>query len=246
LYPLVIDGPVFPPEQAVSHPATPADVLSSDLAETMFELGFLKVDDFAVMALGAAVLAKHSASLVFRGPVMLTQGHDVRAEALRAQKFLSARSLRMAFSRSASARCLATADGRRLMVLNVIDEYSRLCLAIRVCSRCKAKDMVSVLEELTSLYQAPADIRSDNGPEFIPHALQDWCDASDTTSMAYIDSGSPWENGVAECCKARFRDEILNTELFTTTPEAWILTERWRWEYNPLRPHSAFQGHTLL
>jgi transposase InsO family protein len=60
----------------------------------------------------------------------------------------------------------ATADGRRLKFLNVIDEYSRLCLAIRVGRRCKAKDVVAVLEELTSLYPAPTFIRSDNGPEF--------------------------------------------------------------------------------
>jgi putative transposase len=60
----------------------------------------------------------------------------------------------------------ATADGRRLKFLNVIDEHSRLCLAIRVGRRCKAKDVVAVLEELTSVYPAPSFIRSDNGPEF--------------------------------------------------------------------------------
>jgi hypothetical protein len=53
----------------------------------------------------------------------------------------------------------ATADGRRLKFLNVIDEHSRLCLAIRVGRRCKAKDVVAVLEELTSLYPAPVFIR---------------------------------------------------------------------------------------
>jgi len=61
----------------------------------------------------------------------------------------------------------ATADGRRLKFLNVIDEHSRLCLAIRVGRRCKAKDVVAVLEELISIYPAPTFIRSDNGPEFI-------------------------------------------------------------------------------
>ena len=133
----------------------------------------------------------------------------------------------------------ATADGRRLKFLNVIDEYSRLCLAIRVGRRCKAKDVVAVLEELTSLYPAPAFIRSDNGPEFIAQALRDWCEASTTTNTAYIAPGSPWENGFAESFNGRFRDEFLNTELFTTAPEAQILSDRWRWEYNSLRPHVA-------
>jgi putative transposase len=140
----------------------------------------------------------------------------------------------------------ATADGRRLKFLNVIDEHSRLCLAIRVGRRCKAKDVVAVLEELTSLYPAPAFIRSDNGPEFIAQALRDWCEASTTTSTAYIEPGSPWENGFAESFNGRFRDEFLNTELFTTAPEAQILAARWRWEYNTLRPHSALQGLTPL
>jgi len=76
----------------------------------------------------------------------------------------------------------ATADGRRLKFLNVIDEHSRLCLAIRVGRRCKAKDVVALLEELTSLYPAPAFLRSDNGPEFISQALQNWCEDSTTTS----------------------------------------------------------------
>jgi hypothetical protein len=61
----------------------------------------------------------------------------------------------------------ATADGRRLKFLKVIEEHSRLCLAIRVGRRCKARGVVTVLKELNSVYQAPTFIRSDNGPEFI-------------------------------------------------------------------------------
>ena len=120
----------------------------------------------------------------------------------------------------------ATADGRRLKFLNVIDEHSRLCLAIRVGRRCKAKDVVAVLQELTSVYPAPAYIRSDNGPEFMAQALRNWCDASDTTTTAYIKPGSPWENGFAESFNGRFRDVFLNTEMFTTAPEAQLLADR--------------------
>ena len=85
----------------------------------------------------------------------------------------------------------ATADGCRLMFLNVIDEHSRLCLAIRVGKRCKAKEVVAVLEELKSLYPPPSFIRSDNGPKFIAEALRNWCNDSTTTSTAYIAPGSP-------------------------------------------------------
>ncbi len=76
----------------------------------------------------------------------------------------------------------ATADGRRLKFLNVIDEHSRLCLTIRVGRRCNANDVVAVLKELTSLYPTPAFIRSDNGPEIIAHALRRWCEDSGTTT----------------------------------------------------------------
>jgi len=92
----------------------------------------------------------------------------------------------------------AMAGRRRLKFLNVIDEHSRLCLTIRVGRRCKSKYVVAVLEEPISIYPAPTFIRSDNGPEFIAQALRDWCEASDTTSTAYIEAGSRWEKGFAE------------------------------------------------
>jgi transposase InsO family protein len=139
----------------------------------------------------------------------------------------------------------ATANGRRLKFLNVIDEHSRLCLAIRMGRRCKGKDVVAVLEDLTSLYPAPALIRSVNGPEFIAHALKHWCKSSGATT-AYIEPGSPWQDGFAESFNGVFRDEFLNTQLFGTVAEAQALADRWRWEYNTLRPHSALQGRTPL
>jgi len=65
------------------------------------------------------------------------------------------------------------------------------------------------------------------------------CEASTTTSIAYIAPGSPWENGSAESFNGRFRDEFHNTELFTTDPEAQIMVNRWRWETTT---HSTLQG----
>ena len=139
----------------------------------------------------------------------------------------------------------ATADGRRLKFLNVIDEHSRLCLAIRVGRRCKAKDVVAVLEELLKLYPAPTHVRMDNGPEFNAYALQEWCTGSGS-GTAYIQPGSPWENPFVESFNGRFRDEFLNIELFTAVQEARLLAEQHRIEYNTYRPHSALQGRTPL
>jgi putative transposase len=132
----------------------------------------------------------------------------------------------------------ATADGRRLKFLNVIAKHSRLRLDIRVGRRWKARDMETAL----SLCRAPMLIRSDNGAEFLAQALRFWCGASTTTSTAYMKPGSPWENGFAKSLNGRFRDKFLNTELFTTAPEAQLLTDLWRWEYNTFRPNSALQG----
>ena len=75
-----------------------------------------------------------------------------------------------------------------------------------------------------------------------------YCAAVDLAFLRkpYIKPGSPWENGFAESFNGRFRDEFLNTELFITAPEAQLLADRWRWEYNTFRPHSALQGRTPL
>jgi putative transposase len=138
-----------------------------------------------------------------------------------------------------------TADGRRLKFLNVIDQHSRLCMAIRVDRRCKAKGVLAVLEDLTSIYPAPAFIRSDNGPEFIAHTLRRWAESSSTTT-ANIEPGSPWQNGFAESFNSRFRVELLNAELFATVAEAQGLSDRWRWKYNTLTPLEGRMGRTPL
>ena len=84
----------------------------------------------------------------------------------------------------------------------------------------------------------PAFIRSDNGPEFVAKAIQAWINAvgSKTTDIL---PGSPWENGYCESFNARFRDELLNGEIFYTLKEAQIIIEEWRKHYNTKRPHSA-------
>ena len=97
---------------------------------------------------------------------------------------------------------------------------------------------------IQSLYPAPACTRSHNWPVFTAQALRDWRGASTTTSTAYIESGSPWENVLAQSLSGWIWDEFLNTELFTTALEASILAVRWRWVCNSLRPHSAHEGYT--
>src|SRR5512140_1363421 len=109
-----------------------------------------------------------------------------------------------------------THDGRKYRMLNVID----------------------VLSDLFILRGVPGHIRSDNGPEFVAKAVQDWITAVGAVT-AYIVPGSQWENGYVESFNARLRDELLNGEIFYTLKEAQIVIESWRRHYNAVRPHAS-------
>ena len=123
-------------------------------------------------------------------------------------------------------------------MLNVIDEFTRECLAIRVARRLRSTDVIDVLSDLFILRGIPGHVRSDNGPEFIAEAVQAWI-AAVGAKTAYIAPGSPWENGYVESFNARMRDELLNGEIFYSLKEAQIIIEGWRRHYNEIRPHSS-------
>jgi len=108
----------------------------------------------------------------------------------------------------------------------------------RCGSRLTSED---VLERLTDLFirrGVPDYIRSDNGVEFTAHAVRDWLVRVGVRTL-YIEPGSPWENGYIESFNGKLRDELLEREIFDTILEAKVLIERWRQEYNTIRPHSS-------
>jgi len=131
-----------------------------------------------------------------------------------------------------------THDGRAFRTLNIIDEFTRECLMIRVKRKLNSLDVIDVLTDLFILRGVPAFIRSDNGPEFVAETVREWITAVGAQT-AYIEPGSPWENGYCESFNARLRDELLNGEIFYTLKEAQIIIEEWRKHYNTVRPHSA-------
>lgn len=131
-----------------------------------------------------------------------------------------------------------THEGRRFRMLNVIDEFTRECLAIRIGRKLKGIDVIDVLSDLFILRGVPGHIRSDNGPEFIASAVQAWI-AAVGARTAYITPGSPWENGYCESFNAKLRDELLNGEIFYSLDEARAVIEAWRRHYNAVRPHSS-------
>jgi len=132
----------------------------------------------------------------------------------------------------------ATEDGRKLKFLTVLDEYTRESPAIEVGRSIRSTDVISVLEYLFMVRGVPKFIRSDNGPEFMAHAINRWLEMNKVGPL-YIEPGSPWENGYIESFHARLRDELLDRELFYGVKEAGALAENWRQEYNQHRPHSS-------
>ena len=108
-----------------------------------------------------------------------------------------------------------TTDGRAFKILNIIDEYSRECLAILVKRKITSQDVIDILFELFIFRGIPVHIRSDNGPEFTAKAIRKWLTDIGVKTL-YIEPGSPWENGYIESFNGKLRDELLNREIFTT------------------------------
>ena len=131
-----------------------------------------------------------------------------------------------------------TADGRAFRILAVLDEYTRECLTIKVDRRIRSQDVIDQLYYLFLFRGIPEHIRSDNGPEFTAKAIRKWLNNVGVKTL-FIEPGSPWENGYIESFNGKLRDELLNGEIFTTLMEAKVLIERWRREYNQVRPHSS-------
>lgn len=131
-----------------------------------------------------------------------------------------------------------THAGRRLRMLTLIDEFTRECLAIRAARRLGSYEVIETLADVMLGRGIPEHIRSDNGPEFIAKERRKWL-AHLGTGTLYIEPGSPWENGYCESFNGKLRDECLNGEIFYSLKEAQIVIERWRVEYNTLRPHAA-------
>ena len=134
-----------------------------------------------------------------------------------------------------------THDGRKIKILNIIDEYTRECLVSHVARRIRSQDVILILADLFLQRGCPQFIRSDNGPEFIAKELVKWMKKLEVQPL-FIEPGSPWENGYCESFNGKMRYELLNGEIFYSLMEAKIIIEKWRQHYNTKRPHSSLGG----
>lgn len=136
-----------------------------------------------------------------------------------------------------------TEQGTKLRILTLLDEHTRESHATHVAWSIPAVEVIKVVEAAMKRHGAPEHIRSDNGPEFIAYAIQDWLKERNVRTL-YIEPGAPWENGHIESFHDKLRDECLNREVFGSLKEAQIIIEEWREHYNAARPHSALGYQT--
>jgi len=137
----------------------------------------------------------------------------------------------------------ACVNSQKLRLLTVVDEFTRECLAIEVAGSFNARQVIGVLEILIAQQGAPQFLRSDNGPEFIAQALQQWLGNKGIATF-YIEPGSPWQNAYGESFNGKFRDECLNMELFLNRNQAHGVIQDFRQYYNTGRPHSSLEYKT--
>jgi putative transposase len=131
----------------------------------------------------------------------------------------------------------ALIDGTPLRILTVMDEFTREGLALDVALTTSAERVIGVLTALVGQHGAPANLRSDNGAEFVAIAVQTWL-AQCGVQTLYIDPGKPWQNGKEERFNGTVRDECLNLHVFTSLAEACVRLSAFRQHYNTERPHS--------
>jgi len=135
------------------------------------------------------------------------------------------------------------ADGRTFRTFNVVDAYTRECLAIEVDTSLPAARVVRVLDKLVWLHGLPVSLRVDNGPEFISMTLEAWA-TKHGVKLDFIQPGKPTQNAHVESFNARFRDECLAQARFPTLARARAEIEIYRVDYNRVRPHSSLDYQT--
>ncbi len=129
------------------------------------------------------------------------------------------------------------ANGRTIRTMNIVDDFSRECLAIDVGYSFASGSVIRLLELIGEERGLPQTIRFDNGTEFTSRAMLQW-GADHDVALHFIDPGKPTQNAI-ESLNGRIRDELMNAHSFANIFVARRLAGEWRTDYNDVRPHSA-------
>ena len=130
------------------------------------------------------------------------------------------------------------ADGKKFRLLNIMDDFNRESLAIEVDTSLPSLRVIRTLVRIIDQRGKPANIRTDNGPEFISHQLQQWCEENQIT-LQYIQPGRPMQNAYIERKNGSLRRELLNAYLFHNLADVRTKCHEWKEDYNTERPHQA-------
>ena len=129
-------------------------------------------------------------------------------------------------------------DGRKIRILTVIDAFTRYVPALEVRERFTGADVVATLERVCRDIGYPKSIRVDQGPEFVSKDLDLWAYARGV-ELDFSRPGKPTDNAFIESLNGKFRAECLSAHWFLSLADARRKCERWRRDYNDVRPHSA-------
>jgi putative transposase len=129
-------------------------------------------------------------------------------------------------------------NGRKIKVLNLMDDFNREALAIEIDSSLCGSRVKRVLEKVMEWRGKPKYIRTDNGPEFICNTLVDFCKGHGIEFM-YIQPGKPMQNGYVERFNRFYREDVLDAYLFNSLQEVRLLSEEWMEFYNEKHPHES-------
>jgi len=139
----------------------------------------------------------------------------------------------------------ALEDGRKVRLLNIMDDYNRQVLLNKAGISFPAQRVTRELDQLIEYYGIPEQIRTDNGPEFTSNEFKMWCEQKGVKHMA-IQPGKPNQNGFIERLNRTFREDVLDAYLFDSIEQMNVMAERWMHQYNHEHPHQSLQGMTPM
>jgi len=132
-------------------------------------------------------------------------------------------------------------DGRRIRVLNVVDDFNRESLLAQPALSFPATRLIRELERIEDTHGLPSNFRLDNGPEFISKIFQAWCE-SKGIKLLYIQPGKPVQNAYIERFNRIFREDILDAYWFEGLEQLKLIIQKWQHDYNHNHPHSSLGG----
>ena len=136
-------------------------------------------------------------------------------------------------------------DGRRIRLLNIIDDYNREVLKIETDTSLPTQRVIRSLTSLAIMRGLPEMIRVDNGPEFISNKIDMWC-KENGVKLIFIQPGKPTQNAYIERFNGTFRRDVLNAYVFKSINEVKKVTQEWIFDYNNNRPHKSLKNKTPM